>query len=480
MVAVKQKQMNPVPSRDEIYRIMLGENNLFHILYGEGTPAEKRKASQLWKKSEKTHRLLTMMQPKKGDFIGKREYSPHERERNTATENPRQVSEQIVRAFGNRQAKSVGNTRTDGQAIYLHGNKIAEWRSDGLWISNAGWFSSTTKERLNALPGVRVHQKQGVWYLNSKDWDGGWVNVDDWTSRNPNIATEATGAVENGKYRKGRSNAQTEDAKGVRYLISRSVGESEESILRRASEFYGVKMVRIVKAKRNATAADFRIQKMVDGGWHTVASYGSQYRAVDELETLIKQGERDRMRVVSPSGKTVASSSGKRNATAADFRQHQKIRLEELAKLFQGEATGEKRRVLESDYTPKKKYRLGHLKLLKIKDGGKIIPIIVDGDEKGVEAYVAADLRNNLLIVGRDARMENIRLPKKGFLRYLGELIQIDYVTAKKHIGGGKLIHFYHKLGEVTGEHPNLFVDDEGCLIIQGGGYDVWDVGIVN
>lgn len=170
----------------------------------------------------------------------------------------------------------------------------------------------------------------------------------------------------------------------------------------------------------------------------------------------------------------------KRNATANDFKQHQKLRLQELAALFQGEANGQKRRVLESDYTPRQKYRLGYLKLLKIKDRGKTIPITVNGDEKGVEAYLAGDLRNNLWIVGKDSRIEGIKLPPKGQLKYLGELTQIDYVTAKRHIGGGKLIHFFHKLGEVTGEHPNLMVDDEGFPIIVGGGYSIWDIGIVN
>lgn len=165
----------------------------------------------------------------------------------------------------------------------------------------------------------------------------------------------------------------------------------------------------------------------------------------------------------------------KRNATASDFRQHQTKKLTNLAKMFQGIANGEKKRVLESDYTPKDKYRLGYLVQLKIKDGGKVIPINFDG-----ESYLAGDLKNNLWIVGKDSRISNVKLPPKGQMKYIGELIQVDYVTAKKHIEGGKTVRFYHKLGEVTKEKPNLFIDDEGFPIIVGGGYDVWDVGIVN
>lgn len=90
----------------------------------------------------------------------------------------RQITAEVTRAFEQRRVFKKGNSRTDGTAMYLFENKIAEWREDGLWISNAGWSSSTTKERLNGLTGVRVHQRAGVWYLNGYWWSGEWVNVD--------------------------------------------------------------------------------------------------------------------------------------------------------------------------------------------------------------------------------------------------------------------------------------------------------------
>jgi hypothetical protein len=43
-------------------------------------------------------------------------------------------------------------------------------------ISNAGWFSKTTKERLNGLYGVSISQKAGEWYLNGIKWGGHWIN----------------------------------------------------------------------------------------------------------------------------------------------------------------------------------------------------------------------------------------------------------------------------------------------------------------
>jgi hypothetical protein len=62
----------------------------------------------------------------------------------------------------------------------LHGNSIAFKYNDPentLAITNYGWFSNTTKERLNGLPGVSIVQKKGVWYLNGKEWDGKMTNV---------------------------------------------------------------------------------------------------------------------------------------------------------------------------------------------------------------------------------------------------------------------------------------------------------------
>ncbi len=90
----------------------------------------------------------------------------------------RKVTQNIVNAFINRQRATIGNSHTDGQGLYLHGNKIAEFRKDGgLYITAAGWMTNTTKERLNALPGVRIHQKNFEWYLNGQAWGGDWIKV---------------------------------------------------------------------------------------------------------------------------------------------------------------------------------------------------------------------------------------------------------------------------------------------------------------
>jgi len=98
------------------------------------------------------------------------------------------TSFQIARAFLDGRPKKVGNTITDGKAVYLFGNKIAEWREDGMWITNCGWLTRTTKERLNAIGtyvNFGVHQRRKQWHLASAifpsdsmyHWDGNWVRV---------------------------------------------------------------------------------------------------------------------------------------------------------------------------------------------------------------------------------------------------------------------------------------------------------------
>jgi len=62
--------------------------------------------------------------------------------------------------------------------LKLHGNTIATIdEMNMLSISNAGWESNTTKERLNGLPNVRINQKKFQWYLNGNEWNGEWTRI---------------------------------------------------------------------------------------------------------------------------------------------------------------------------------------------------------------------------------------------------------------------------------------------------------------
>jgi hypothetical protein len=91
----------------------------------------------------------------------------------------RKVSREVVTAFLNGQSKKNSNTSTDGNTLYLFGNKIAEKINDSICIYDGGYPSVTTKERLNSLislmrednSGYRtnisgIFQKNHHWYFS--------------------------------------------------------------------------------------------------------------------------------------------------------------------------------------------------------------------------------------------------------------------------------------------------------------------------
>lgn len=87
----------------------------------------------------------------------------------------RLITKKIGEAFENRQSLSIDNTRTDGESIWLHGNRIVRRDSFGkVEVSAGGYFpiSKTTKERLSYF--VKLYTKNRVTYLNEKEWDGDW------------------------------------------------------------------------------------------------------------------------------------------------------------------------------------------------------------------------------------------------------------------------------------------------------------------
>jgi len=87
------------------------------------------------------------------------------------------ITSNITSAFLKGEAKRISNSYTDGKSLFLFDNKIAEHKDDGLYITNCGWESVTTKERLNGLPNVRINQLKKKWYLNGEVWDGEWIKV---------------------------------------------------------------------------------------------------------------------------------------------------------------------------------------------------------------------------------------------------------------------------------------------------------------
>jgi hypothetical protein len=95
----------------------------------------------------------------------------------------RQITEQAAQAFNGAYNFKLGATEVtilddDGMTVMrLHGNTIA-FKHDGVVkITNSGWATNVTKERLNGLEGVSIVQRKGVWYLNDNEWGGEWIIV---------------------------------------------------------------------------------------------------------------------------------------------------------------------------------------------------------------------------------------------------------------------------------------------------------------
>lgn len=80
----------------------------------------------------------------------------------------RQITNNACSAFEAGRNFCQSNTLVKDGAMYLFGNKIAEWVDGKLHISMCGWASSTTRERLNGLRGVSITQKDYQQYLNGQ------------------------------------------------------------------------------------------------------------------------------------------------------------------------------------------------------------------------------------------------------------------------------------------------------------------------
>ena len=96
----------------------------------------------------------------------------------------KQITENAIEKFLTAETFKVSNTEVEVlpnvTILKLFGNPIAYKYNDPnktLSITNAGWKTNTTKERLNALPNISISQKKGVWYLNGTEWNGNLIDI---------------------------------------------------------------------------------------------------------------------------------------------------------------------------------------------------------------------------------------------------------------------------------------------------------------
>ena len=84
----------------------------------------------------------------------------------------------VIKNFEIGNKANAGNYLTDGSALFLFRNKIAEKRSDGIYFSLAGYETSTTTKALNQISGLRVSRSKGKITANGIEIDSTkWYNV---------------------------------------------------------------------------------------------------------------------------------------------------------------------------------------------------------------------------------------------------------------------------------------------------------------
>ena len=99
----------------------------------------------------------------------------------------RLITDKIISAFRCHHETKIGHDSVEVRQLsndftpftYLlyRGTAIAKLKDGNLYITSAGFKTRTTKERLNGLPGVNIHQKNFTWFLNGKEWDGEWTKI---------------------------------------------------------------------------------------------------------------------------------------------------------------------------------------------------------------------------------------------------------------------------------------------------------------
>lgn len=96
----------------------------------------------------------------------------------------RKITQLAVASFMNAQKFKLSNTEVqvlENVTILLYQNNPIAYRYNDpkrtISIQNCGWFSNTTKERLNGLPNVKISQKNFVWFLNGKEWNGKLIDI---------------------------------------------------------------------------------------------------------------------------------------------------------------------------------------------------------------------------------------------------------------------------------------------------------------
>lgn len=120
--------------------------------------------------------------------------------------------------------------------------------------------------------------------------------------------------------------------------------------------------------------------------------------------------------------------------------------------------------------TPRELAQLGILKSIKTRGKRYTAPA-------GVRAILCADTKGKLHV----ASTRPLKLPLKNPTGdNLGEVLEVEYIAAKPHLGHPSQTLFFHELGEEGGRKPELITDANGELHFHGGDYQITREGILN
>lgn len=102
--------------------------------------------------------------------------------------------EQAFAVLGNRDSMRLGNntylesyvdgTQIDRICVRLHGTNIVQFFSDGrVTLHTGGYWTVTTKDRINQFISGRVYQKDHQWFYVGHNCDGAlaWDSPEDFT-----------------------------------------------------------------------------------------------------------------------------------------------------------------------------------------------------------------------------------------------------------------------------------------------------------
>lgn len=85
----------------------------------------------------------------------------------------RQMNDAILHSqdWKNDNTQVIYSPDRDASYVFLHGNHIATILETSIELYNCGWFTSTTKARLNAIlkehgNGAYIYQKNRQWFVN--------------------------------------------------------------------------------------------------------------------------------------------------------------------------------------------------------------------------------------------------------------------------------------------------------------------------